>query len=75
VLTFRGKDLYTMVLTVTYINQPFMHQKAVRQVELAPAGLPWLTPREFQLAFRGESVHPRVAIPVGDKQVSRRIRD
>src|SRR5215510_14464191 len=72
-LSIRVKDLQAMVFPVTYIDESFIHQQTVGQVEVTRGSFAGLTPGEFEVPVGREAMHPRVAIPVGDIQVTRRI--
>ena len=66
-LSFRGKDLDAVVLTVTEVDLAVLpYYQAVGQVELVGALLTRLTPRRFQVAVRREAVDPSVAVAVRD---------
>ena len=72
-LTIPVENLYAVVLPVADEHRAVVvHQKTVGQVKMSGLSLAGLTPRLFQLAVRGEAVHPGVPIAVGDVEVSRR---
>jgi hypothetical protein len=70
VLAIRTKELYTVVLTVGH-QHPLIggHADAVGEVELTGTGA-GLPPRLDQLGIDGESVHPRITVPVTDVKFS-----